>query len=164
MRLPRLLVSLCHPLSPLSPLSPFVSLCLPLSLFMWAALPGCFASRLPLSPFVSLCLPLSPFVSLCLSSRERLCRVALLLASPCLPLSPFVSRRLYCFFDVPLTVWGLRWCNLGFFGKASKKDVGLQHQSCRACVGVCCVGQCWVLKYLLMQSNNIYTTGCPSTH
>ena len=55
---------------------PFVSLCLPLSPFMWVALPGCCAPRLPLSP----------------------------------P-SPFVSRRLRCFFDVPLTVWGLRWCD-----------------------------------------------------
>ena len=39
--------------------------------------------------------------------------------APRLPLSPFVSlclRRLHCFIDVPLTVWGLRWCNLSLAG------------------------------------------------
>ena len=85
------------PGSPCLPWSPFVSLCLPLSPFV--------SLCLPLSPFVSLCLPVPPFVSLCLPS----CGWAFF----CLPSSPFVPRRLHCFFDLPLTVWGrgLRWCS-----------------------------------------------------
>ena len=35
----------------------------------------------------------------------------MLLVSLCLPSFPCVSRCLHCFFHVPLTVWGLRWCN-----------------------------------------------------
>ena len=42
---------------------------------------------------------------------EDCCRVPGLLVSLCLPSSLFGSRRLYCFFQMPLTVWGLRWCN-----------------------------------------------------
>ena len=60
---------------------------------------------------VSLCLHLSPFVSLCLPWSPFMCRVAVLLVSLCLPSSPFVSCCLQCFFDVPVTVWGLRWYN-----------------------------------------------------
>ena len=68
---------------------------------------------------------LSPFISLCLPSCGCVGGFAGLLCSSSpfvslrLPSSPFVSRCLHSFFDVPLTVWGLRWCNLLLFAQSN---------------------------------------------
>ena len=79
----------------------------------YCQVPGFLVSLcLPLPPFASLCLPLSLFVSLHVGGFAGLPSSSPPFVSLRLPLSPIVSRRLHCFLDVPLIVWGLRWCNL----------------------------------------------------